>query len=749
MKPKNTDQKTTPVNRLLLLLFLLSSGVFGQINEHKRDSLQKVLEHHRSDTLSVHALKNLINLYAHTDSAKCLSYYVEGMEIAKKLGYLRGQINLNINLGTSYNYHDAPEKGLDHFFKADRLDPDTLFPKAKLIAISNMGNAYSRMKLRNKAIETWKTAIGLCERWDIQKTRAICANNIGSAYNKMNQFDKAAHYFLIAKDAYYALGDSMQAGYLAIGLSSISAQTKKHESALEFAKEALRVFQTIDNVIFIGHSYNAIGSYFYGVKDFEMAQQYYDSAMRAMNQGKDPLATAYVKSNLTNLLIEQGKYAEALVQYHEVGEIYKHAHRSEDQANIYNNISSIYLKMENYPQALRYANLILDEVDTQSPLLLAKAHQRKSYALEMLGQHREALASLKTYQTLMDSINDLEHRAALDEILTELESEKHLKNIELLEKEQKLTTNQLAQERSQTLRLYIGLGIVALLLIFTFMRFRASQKQKRIIAAQKDQVELQRTELEERNKEVLDSINYAERFQKAIFPSGEVFEKYLDAGFVMFIPKDIVSGDFFWVEGNDTYSFFAAADCTGHGVPGALVSVMCSNLLHGAVNEYKLEEPGKILDHVRAKLQDKFLSSDDIQDGMDIALCAWNRSSSQLKFAGANNPLYLFQDEELIEVKGDKQPVGKYIHTKPFTTHTLDVKPGDKVYLFSDGFADQFGGPKGKKFKYSNLKRLIADNLDLTMEEQQVVFRKAYMEWKAEYEQIDDVCLMGVEIPQS
>lgn len=249
----------------------------------------------------------------------------------------------------------------------------------------------------------------------------------------------------------------------------------------------------------------------------------------------------------------------------------------------------------------------------------------------------------------------------------------------------------------------------------------------------------------------MDSIEYAKKIQEAILPSMENIHNEFPDSFVFYKPKDIVAGDFYWLGKNENNVFIAAADCTGHGVPGAMVSVVCSNALNRAVNEFKLDDPGKILDKVRELVIETFeKSGSEVKDGMDISLLTLkrngDRSICEAKWAGANNPVWIISGKQLTEIKADKQPVGKFIHNTPFTTHLLNLHKGDSIYLITDGFADQFGGPRGKKYKYKNLKELLLQNSDSKMMEQALVLEKSFVKWKSDIEQVDDVTILGIKL---
>jgi serine phosphatase RsbU (regulator of sigma subunit) len=263
------------------------------------------------------------------------------------------------------------------------------------------------------------------------------------------------------------------------------------------------------------------------------------------------------------------------------------------------------------------------------------------------------------------------------------------------------------------------------------------------------EIHLQKELLEVKNKEVTDSINYAKRLQHAILPDFEEMYAALGDSFLLYKPKDIVSGDFYWMfEDGDTL-LVATVDCTGHGVPGAMVSVVGANNLERCVREFKLRKPSEILEKLSDLVELTFATEHyDVRDGMDIALVNLNRKTGELQYCGAHNPLWVIpaHADEILETKADKQPIGKYEYRKPFTNHTFQMNTGDTVYLFSDGYADQFGGPLGKKFKYSTLKKLLLDNCRKSMQEQHDILDATFETWRGTLEQNDDVCMIAFRI---
>jgi serine phosphatase RsbU (regulator of sigma subunit) len=297
-----------------------------------------------------------------------------------------------------------------------------------------------------------------------------------------------------------------------------------------------------------------------------------------------------------------------------------------------------------------------------------------------------------------------------------------------------------------TKQAFISLGVIVLisflLIPYTRKILRADERQKKLFMQQK-------LLIEESHREIKDSINYAKRIQSAILPSNRIIKESFADAFVLYKPKDVVAGDFYWLEHCDDQVMFAACDCTGHGVPGAMVSVICNNALNRSVREFGLKEPGKILDKTREIVISEFEKSDDeVKDGMDMSLGSLSLSALTLTWSGANNPLWVLRKDgdAIEEIKADKQPIGKYSDPKPFTTHQLNLSKGDMIYLITDGYQDQFGGEKGKKFKASNLKELIVSIKSETMANQKNLIDEAFETWRGKLEQIDDVCIIGVRV---
>mgnify|MGYP000294621101 CR=1 FL=1 len=330
------------------------------------------------------------------------------------------------------------------------------------------------------------------------------------------------------------------------------------------------------------------------------------------------------------------------------------------------------------------------------------------------------------------------------DLKTNHEIEKKDQEIALAAKDGAIKDERIKSDQNR-IKFFIG-GTVLLLVLLGFIIYflLVKNKNNKLLQDQNNMIEDQRASIEHKQTEIIDSINYASRIQSAIMPQQETLKRQLKDGFVLYIPKDVVSGDFYWTEQLSEHEVLVAvADCTGHGVPGAMVSIVCNNALNRSVREFALNNPAEILDKTREIVLEEFQQHDSsVKDGMDISLALINFKTNELQWAGANNPLWIIRKENptiIEEYKADKQPIGQFRNAKPFTSHDIKVSIGDRFFLFSDGFADQFGGDKGKKLKNNTLKELLIANSNDKMDDNKIILNNALDQWKGDLEKLDEV----------
>lgn len=292
----------------------------------------------------------------------------------------------------------------------------------------------------------------------------------------------------------------------------------------------------------------------------------------------------------------------------------------------------------------------------------------------------------------------------------------------------------------------VALGVIVALALFLIPYARKVLSRDEV---HKKMMLEQKLLIESKNRDITDSMHYALKIQSAMLPSSHTLKDNGLEGFILHKAKDIVAGDFYWIERHDDHLFFAVADCTGHGVPGAIISLICANALNRAVDVMELRNTQDILDAARLMVIERLGKGEDqMKDGMDISLCRLNLKTRELQYTGANNPIYIFNSEtgEMKVAKPCKQPVGQYIKPAPFQCQLFHLEEGDMIYLFTDGYADQFGGPNGKKFKYKPFRTLIQNNARESVCDQKEKLRESLLSWMGNYEQIDDICIMGVRV---
>ena len=388
--------------------------------------------------------------------------------------------------------------------------------------------------------------------------------------------------------------------------------------------------------------------------------------------------------------------------------------------------------------------------------------------LSLLYQQKNDYKKAFTFQDLyMSSKENIESDESKNEILKKELEYDFSKRQELQRKDaenkQAVSNAEIRSQKKLTTGAVIALVVLSGLILIVFRSYNQKRKANDIISKQKELVE-------HKNKEILDSINYVKYIQNALLPSEKVISDLHVDCFILFKPKDIVSGDFYWIHNNPSTQtnenevYIAAVDCTGHGVPGALVSVVGNNGLNRCVKEFGINDTGKILDKLSELVEETFEKSEnELKDGMDISLLKIKSDTSisadknlvHVQWSGANNPIWIIknsvssngvENKEIIEIKADKQPVGKYDDRRPFATHQLILQKGDRLYLFTDGYADQFGGPKGKKFKYRQLEDLLVSTAHLDLNDQKQALENAFENWIGNHEQVDDVCIIGIRL---
>lgn len=577
-------------------------------------------------------------------------------------------------------------------------------------------------------------------------------NYIGEAYNHIARTYKDKENLSVALKYYYMALEIAEKQKNVYAISAYNSNIgvvytlQENDSvALDYFMKALSIFPDSEAV-------NKINIY-QNIAKIYLKQKNYSQAIEYINKGRTaPLKNTSKKYTLEDMryytlmgdfYTSKEQYDSARICYQKIETINKHVHSPAMWGTFYYRMGSFYLKTGKTDSAIKNFNTFLSYADTlgsnkikQTALIeLSKAYEQKNDIIK-------AYEYFKWGKALQDSMRNTSKMDELVRLETAYKFEKEKKQLEEQQKE---------KQKSKATKVWILTSVFMLMVAFTAATFAflfVIRKQKKTVESQKQELEEQKKIIEEKNKDVMDSIHYAERIQKALLREEEHVSAHLPEHFILFMPKDIVSGDFYWANEKQDYFYFAVVDCTGHGVPGAIMSMLGISFLNDIVLMSDLPSPAEVLNKLRERIVSELRQNDKTianRDGMDISLCRLNLKTLELEWAGANNPLCLFRNGVLQEIKADKQPIGYHPVPKPFTNHVLPLQKGDCIYLYSDGYADQFGGPKGKKLTYKRLEALFTEQPH-SMSEQKEKLKNYFVEWKGALEQIDDVCVVGVRV---
>lgn len=572
--------------------------------------------------------------------------------------------------------------------------------RIKANATGNLGYYFDDHGDLEKSLGYYFESMELYDQAGDLAGKAAILGNLGIIYTDQGNLEEALDYLEQALEIKLNTAPSEVAkNYLNLGV--VYEQNGEDQKALEYYQKGYDAALKVNNNIDIATGLNNIGSWYHKKKQYNKAKPYLKSAIHHCQLENDDAGAAWAMANLGSCYSMQGRPDSAFVYLYD-------------------------------------AKTIADQFDYPE---LKQAVYEKLYTNYLLvGDYRKAHESYLVSEKMKDRLNNVEtQKKAIKE---KMRYDHNLETATLkLKREEE-------QKREEQLRYFI-LGVLFLVLIFgvfIYSRLRITRKQKALIEIQKAEVETQKDIIEEKNKEIVDSINYAKRLQQAILPSLDSFNVFSDF-FLLYLPKDIVAGDFYWYHETTDYQYIAVADCTGHGVPGAMVSVVCANALERVVNEKKAIEPGELLNEVTIQVIDKFDNEQgDVKDGMDVGLIRIEKSSNKLLFAGAFNPCWIIRNQEVIELKANRRPVGRHINDEKFLTQMFDLEAGDWVYLMTDGYQDQFGGENEKKYKSGALKTLLVNNSVKSGDGQKIELMNSFDTWKGNLMQLDDVCLLGIKI---
>ncbi|MES2838169.1 MAG: tetratricopeptide repeat protein [Bacteroidota bacterium] len=609
------------------------------------------------------------------------------------------------------------------------------------------------------------------------KHYASALNNVGYLADVKGDFLTALEYYKKSLDIDLQIDDKqgVAACYNNIGyLYRIQGENLK---AIEFYEKSLKIKEKLGDKYGVANSLNNLGSIYRTQNNFFKANEYFEKSLKIREHIGDKVGIAFSLNSLGFLFDDQGNKEKARDFFYKSLRISEEINNKNGMVYSLNALSNIYIEQANYSKALEYGlksmkySKELDDIEKirNTSKILYKIYKIKS-------DYKKAIENYELFIEMRDSISNLKNQKALIQNSFQYEYDKKAAadSVKAVE-EKKVTDLQLKQEKTQRFALYGGLALVVVFAIFMYNRFRVTHKQKQIIEIKEKETQQQKHIIEEKHKEITDSINYAERIQRSFLATKELLDENLNDYFVLFQPKDVVSGDFYWATKLSNGNFaLATADSTGHGVPGAIMSLLNITSLESAIKD-GFTQPAEILNATRKTIIERLKkdgSADGGKDGMDCSLTVYDFKQNKLFVTAANNPVWIVRTVNselalgsseknnlnvtysqmpngylLIEIKPEKMPVGK--HDKQdvlFTQHEIDLQSGDVIYTLTDGFPDQFGGESGKKFMSKKLRELLLANANLPMQEQKELLQTTFKNWVGDLEQVDDVCVIGVRV---
>lgn len=726
------------------LFFLFSSFLstaFGQ--DKKLDSLMLAYRKNPSDVKTTTKLFETLRK-AEPDSAFtfALNLIEKGISINDStklaLGYLfhaqlLGDMSQNIEATTEYR------KGC----QAIKTRKDSLGMALHRNLLRNLGFSLSREGKYKEAEIVLDSALQIA--WAMNDTVAVIGTTIvyGQVLKDESKYDQAIKILFEGLDLAEKTKDEAGQARLLNNLANVFVSQEKVNDALKFYNRSLAIKKRVGTKIDIANTYGNMGVCFYTLKNPSKALMYYDSSLTLKREANDKRGIATTLQNIGLVLLELKQYDsaevkvnEALLLRTELGDLAGIASSQQVLGQIYIETGRCNLAIKILEDACS-SSVNLGALETHEKTLL-----RLAEAYACTGDYSKAYNYLQQYRSSHDTSMAQANRKLSAEMQSKYESVQQESEIRQLKKEKALGELQqlLQQDRDQQRSYFWMAAIIGSLIIVAFVILRSRENQK-----SKERLQVAYGLIEEKNKNITDSIVYAKRIQESILPDLNLFTNAVKDGFVLFKPKDIVSGDFWWLKENRASVFIAAADCTGHGVPGAFMSVMCSELLTQATEVMSDPQPEQLLSYTDKGIKRQLKqsnSAESTKDGMDIALVNYDRDKNILRFSGANRPLLHWRNGVVNIIKGQKSSVGGN-EEKKFTGMEISVQAGDMIYLFTDGYADQFGGPAKKKFKSSSLVKLLNEIGGLSGSDQLEKLKSVFTSWQGEEEQVDDVCVIG------
>jgi len=699
----------------VLIVFFIWSAGYAQNNRYI-DSV-KTLTKSKVDTIRFWAYSELAWELKEVNKKDAIVYSTQLIEQANKVNNQKWYAQGLNDLGITYFSSGELDKALDSFEKSLVIRRKLGSKKDIASSLSKIAVIKTEKAQYGEALKMQLEVLKLYEELDIKPYISHTCNNIGALYTNINN-NKLSNQYLIR--AYAIEKEINNKPGLAVTIASMAGNYSdlgNLDSAIICLTEAKALFKELGEYRSYAIACSNLGHTYRKKKNTIKGKENYYEAVDVAKQIGDSAGLVVYESNLANILVEEGKFEEA---------------------------EKMMLNSLNVSQRMGQDESVLKMYGLLTVLYIHKKDPEKGNWF------------FERYRATKDSVFSKETSKLYSEEQTKFDVAK--KDLELLAQSKEIEKDK--AQRNLIVSVLLFFVLIAAIAIWAFIQKRKSNKQveqkNKLLEHANIEISHQKEELSEKQKEIVDSINYAQRIQNALLANEEFLLNNAVPHFILFKPKDIVSGDFTWATSTglsaeqagsvtDKRLYLACCDSTGHGVPGAFMSLLSMGFLSEAIKERNISEPGKIFDYVRERLIET-IGKGDQKDGFDGILLCINTSTNKITYAGANNNPLQIHNNELIHLPTNKMPVGKGIKTDPFDTFEINCSKGDSIYLFTDGYPDQFGGPKGKKFKYKQFEDILLANHQFSLNTQKEKLNTAFEDWRGNLEQVDDVCVVGIRI---
>ena len=583
-----------------------------------------------------------------------------------------------------------------------------------------------------------------------QTELAFCYNSLGNNFETIGNYSQALSYYYKSLETYNSLSDSSGISKSYINIGDIYVHQSKYSKALDYFEKSRKINLSIGNDKDLSKTLNNVAGVYVRLEKYNVAIDYYNKSLKIRTKINDSIS---LSSSYTNIGIchEKLKDSTLALEYYLKGlNLNKYFNKVEQEINSKYLIGKLFKNQGDTEKAIKFLLNSLNgasEIKANNYINVISKELYEIYS--KMNVPKEAIKFLEIYSNSKDSlsVNNADILIQKNELREEQLSDSLIFANEIL-----IQKSIAKNEKTKNTLLIVVIFIILIFSVFLFKIFKKTKKQKKIISFQHQELDKSHIELTNIYSEMKDSINYAKKIQEALLTPKHYIEDALPNNFIYYLPKDVVSGDFYWVHKvSENKIFFTVSDCTGHGVPGAFMSMIGKTLLNENIIDNKIYDTSKVLDNMKSKISSLLNQKGvDIEsmDGMHMALCCLDLKNSILEYSGSFNPLIHVRNGELVQIKADPQPIGYYSgeKVKSFNKHQIKLQKGDCLYIYTDGFQDQFGGPKNKKYMSKRFKNLLSSISEKPMEKQYLDLKSEFKNWIGENEQIDDLCIMGIKI---